>query len=26
LTLGHVFGADGAHVATFAQEALIRPP
>jgi acyl-CoA thioesterase II len=24
LTLGQVFGADGAHVATFAQEALVR--
>ncbi len=24
LTLGHVFGADGAHIATFAQEALVR--
>ena len=26
LALGHVFGADGAHVATFAQEALVRDP
>jgi acyl-CoA thioesterase-2 len=26
LTLGQVFGADGAHVATFAQEALVRAP
>lgn len=26
LTLGHVFGIDGAHVATFAQEALVREP
>ena len=26
LTLGHVFGADGTHVATFAQEALVRAP
>ena len=26
LALGHAFGADGAHVATFAQEALVREP
>lgn len=26
LTLGEVFGADGTHVATFAQEALVRAP
>ena len=26
LTLGHVYGADGVHVATFAQEALVRGP
>ena len=26
LTLGHVFGADGVAVATFAQEALVRGP
>ena len=26
VTLGHVFGADGVHVATFAQEALVRGP
>jgi acyl-CoA thioesterase-2 len=26
LTLGQVFGADGVHVATFAQEALVRSP
>jgi acyl-CoA thioesterase-2 len=26
LAVGHVFAADGAHVATFAQEALLRDP
>jgi acyl-CoA thioesterase-2 len=26
LAIGHVFSADGAHVATFAQEALLRDP
>ena len=26
LTLGQVFGADGTHMATFAQEALVRAP
>ena len=26
LALGHVFGVDGTHIATFAQEALVRDP
>jgi acyl-CoA thioesterase-2 len=26
LSVGHIFGADGTHVATFAQEALLRDP
>ncbi len=26
MTIGHVFAADGTHLATFAQEALLRDP